>query len=332
MSAADLVDAALEIPVVPSFSRIGPALRQRLDHWTPFDHYDLTGRVVVLTGATSGLGRAAADRFARMGATLVIVGRDAQRNTTVREEIVAASRNERVEQVAADLGDLAQVRELADRVLADHERLDVLAHNAGALTADRRVSPEGIEATVASQVVGPFLLTSLLLERAAASNPSRILTMSSGGMYTTGLTVSDLQMAPADYKGTEQYARAKRAQVTLNEMWAERFGRHGIHFHALHPGWAATPGVDASLPAFSKVMGPLLRSPDQGADTLVWLAADDAALATNGRFWLDRRPRPIHKLGRTRATDTPDRRARLWEWVASTSGADPTLHGEAGDS
>ena len=94
-------------------------------------------------------------------------------------------------------------------------------------------------------------------------------------MYSADLTVSGLQMTDADYRGTEQYARAKRAQVVLNEMWAERFGTLGIHFHAMHPGWASTPGVDASLPTFSKVMGPLLRSPEQGADTLVWLAADD---------------------------------------------------------
>ena len=113
--------------------------------------------------------------------------------------------------------------------------------------------------------------------------------MSSGGMYAAGLTVSGLEMTPEEYNGTEQYARAKRAQVTLNEMWAERHGDRGITFHALHPGWADTPGVDAGLPTFAKVMGPFLRTPAQGADTLVWLAADDTALQSNGRFWLDRR-------------------------------------------
>ncbi len=324
-SLPNIVDTLLEVPVVPSFTRIGPALRRRLDHWTALDSYDLTGRVIVLTGATSGLGRAASEQLARMGATLVIVGRDAGRNTVVRDEIIRASGNERVSQAAADLGDRAQVRDLADRVLAEHQRLDVLAHNAGALTADRHVNPDGIEATVASQVVGPFLLTSLLLERLAASAPSRVLTMSSGGMYTAPLTVADLQMTRGDYKGAEQYARAKRAQVTLNEMWAERFGGLGIHFHALHPGWAATPGVDASLPTFSKVMGPLLRTPDAGADTLVWLAADETAVATNGEFWLDRRTRPIHKLRRTRSADTPTVRADLWDWVAAAAGVTPGI-------
>ena len=149
--------------------------------------------------------------------------------------------------------------------------------------------------------------------------------MSSGGMYTAKLTVSGLQMSGRDYKGAEQYARAKRAQVALNEEWAARFGHAGIHFHALHPGWADTPGVDVSLPTFSKMMRPLLRTAEQGADTLVWLAADDAALASNGLFWLDRRPRSTHKLPSTRTSDTLERRDRLWTWVANTAGHQPSL-------
>ena len=145
--------------------------------------------------------------------------------------------------------------------------------------------------------------------------------MSSGGMYAAGLTVSQLQMTPAKYNGTEQYARAKRAQVTLNEMCADRFRDSGVRFHAMHPGWADTPGVDASLPTFSKVMGPLLRTPEQGADTLVWLAADDGEpLDSNGLFWLDRRPRSLHKLPSTKRSDTADRRQQLWDWVHTTTG------------
>lgn len=325
MNLRDAADAVLEAPILTSFTKIGYAARRHLDEWTPVDSYDLRGRVIVLTGATSGLGRAAAEQLARAGATLVLVGRGAEKNERVVAEIVDATENTRVTQVAADMGDLDQVRELARRVLAEHDRVDVLIHNAGALTADRRVAPDGTEATVASQVVGPFLLTTLLLDRLAVSAPARVLTMSSGGMYTAPLSTANLQMSEHDYKGAEQYARAKRAQVTLNEMWAERFGDRGIHFHAMHPGWADTPGVEESLPIFSKVMGPLLRSPEQGADTLVWLAADAAPLDSNGRFWLDRRPRSIHKLRRTKASDTPERRRELWDWVVETSGEDPEV-------
>ncbi len=318
-----IVDAFIEAPIVTSFTRLGYEARKRLDGWTSLDDYDLTGRVVVVTGATSGLGHAAASQLARCGAALVLVGRSPDRNQAVVDQLITETGNESISHVAADMGDLGEVRRLADRVLADHDRLDVLIHNAGALSTERNEAPGGVEATVASQVVGPFLLTTLLLERLADSAPSRVLTMSSGGMYASSLAPSDLQMSADDYNGTEQYARAKRAQVTLNEMWADRFGGRGVTFHSMHPGWADTPGVDAGLPTFSKVMGPLLRTPEQGADTLVWLAADDLPLETNGRFWLDRRPRSTHRLPTTKSKDTAERRAQLWAWVVQSAGQDP---------
>jgi NAD(P)-dependent dehydrogenase (short-subunit alcohol dehydrogenase family) len=320
MNGREIADAIIEAPIVTSFTRFGFEARRRLAGWTPLDGYDLTGRVIVITGATSGLGYAAAEQLARCGATLVLVGRTAERNQRTVAELRAETGSSTITQVAADMADLEQVRALALRVLADHARLDVLIHNAGALDPVRRVAPDGTEATVASQVVGPFLLTSLLLDRLSASAPSRVLTMSSGGMYATGLAVDELEMTPEAYNGTEQYARAKRAQVTLNEMWAERYGDRGVTFHALHPGWAATPGVDAALPTFAKVMGPFLRTAQQGADTLVWLAVDDRPLASNGGFWLDRALRPIHKLPTTRRTDTPERRQQLWDRVATLAG------------
>lgn len=321
MNPRGIADALIEAPIVTSFTRFGYEARRRLAGWTPLDDYDLSGRVIVITGATSGLGYAAAEQLARCGASLVVVGRNAERNERTVTALAASTGNPSITHVAADMGDYDQVRALAERVLTDHDRLDVLIHNAGALDPEHRVAPDGTEATVASQVVGPFLLTSLLLDRLAASAPSRVLTMSSGGMYATGLTVSGLEMSPEDYNGTEQYARAKRAQVTLNEMWAERHGDRGVTFHALHPGWADTPGVDAGLPTFAKVMGPFLRTPDQGADTVVWLAADETPLASNGRFWLDRVARPIHKLPTTRRTDTAERREQLWNRIAETAGA-----------
>lgn len=322
-SAARLVDAVAEATVVPSFTRIGYDLRRRLDGWTSLDRYDATGRVVLLTGGTSGIGRAAAAQLARCGATVVVVGRNDARNEAVVAELVEETGNPLVSQVPADLGALDQVRDLADRVRRDHERVDVLVHNAGALLADRQEAPDGTEATVASQVVGPFLLTALLLDRLADAAPSRVLTVSSGGMYAAGLSTRSLEMAAGDYRGTEQYARAKRAQVVLNELWAERFGDRGIHFHALHPGWVDTPGVDDALPTFARVLGPALRTPAQGADSLVWLACADDAIESNGRFWHDRRIRPIHKLPSTRRSDTPEARAALWDWVVERCGLEP---------
>ena len=320
---ARLVDALVEAPIAPSFTRVGYEVRSRLEHWQPLDSYRVDGRVVVLTGGTSGLGLAAAEQLARCGATVVLVARDQQRGERVCRELADRTGNGSLSTVVADLGDIRAVHAAATELRRRFDTIDVLLHNAGALTSERHETVDGLEATVASQVVGPFLLTCLLLDRLRSSASARVVTMSSGGMYASPLEVERLQMA-ADYRGAEQYARAKRAQVTLNEMWAAHPGGRGISFHAVHPGWADTPGVAASLPLFRRVVGPLLRDPLQGADTMVWLALDDEGSASSGRFWLDRRPRPIHRLPTTRRSDTPERRRALWEWCAATAGLDPT--------
>lgn len=305
------VDAVVEAPVLTSFTSIGPAVRSRLDDWRPLDTYDLSGRRIALTGGTSGLGRAAAERFTALGASLFVVGRSRDKTERVCAELPGPGA---ATAVIADIGELDQVRAAADEIL-DAGGVDTLIHNAGALTPDRRTNADGVEATVASQVVGPHLMTSLLIPSLSAGHPGRVITMASGGMYAAGLTVQNLQMTADEYGGSEQYARAKRAQVAMNQMWPERVAASKVVFHAMHPGWADTPGVEASLPGFRKVMGPLLRSADQGADTLVWLVADDEATTSSGDFWLDRRRRSIHKLPTTKRTDTPERRARLWEYV-----------------
>lgn len=322
MSLASLLDAALEAPVVSSFTRVGYDVRSRLAHWTKLDDYDLRGRTVVVTGASSGLGLVAAEQFARCGATVVLLGRDTAKTTKVRDGIALRTGNPSLSVVTADTGDLQAVRAAAAEIIERCPRLDVLVHNAGALTADRRESAQGIEQTVASQVVGPFLLTTLLLPLLKASAPARVLTVASGGMYAAQLTVDHLQMGD-DYAGSEQYARAKRAQVTLNELWSQRVPADEVVFHSMHPGWADTPGVRESLPTFRRIVGPLLRSPEQGADTVVWLGADDGEpLSCTGGFWLDRRRRAIHKLPTTRRSETPERRAQLWSWVSDAAGVD----------
>ena len=322
---SDLVDGALEATVAPSFTRIGPLVRSRLDHWREVDTYDIAGRVIVITGATSGLGMSAAATLAADGATLVLVARNAAKADDVRATLLRHGAPGGVEVVIAEMGDLESVRAAAATIAARHDRIDVLVHNAGALDASYAVSPQGIEQTVASQVVGPFLLTSLLLDRLRAADAGRVLWVSSGGMYSQPLAVDQLEMGPDDYDGATAYARAKRAQVTLVEIWSERLRPDEIVMHAMHPGWADTPGVRRSLPTFRRIVGPLLRSPAEGADTLVWLCADEGQpLAESGRFWLDRRPRPIHKMQRTRRADSQHERQRLWDWCVERSGVDPS--------
>ena len=141
-------------------------------------------------------------------------------------------------------------------------------------------------------------------------------------MYAAPVTVGGLQLGPEEYRGARQYALAKRAQVTLGEMWAERVDARDVVFHTMHPGWADTPGVRSSLPTFRRLVGPLLRDAEQGADTILWLAvAPGEPATTSGGFWMDRRRRPTHRLASTRRSDTPERRAELWRWVVETSGA-----------
>jgi len=309
---ADTIDGALELAVLPSYTSVGYTIRKRLYRWTDPADRDLSGRVILLTGATSGIGLAAARLFASTGATLLLLGRDETRTGGVCEELREGTGNPAISTLIADLRDFEAVEAAASEALARHDRLDVLIHNAGALTDDRRTAPDGTESTIATHVIAPFLLTARLLPRLVQS-AARVITMSSGGMYTSPLHVKALEMDAVSYSGPRQYARAKRAQVTLNEMWAERLAGSGVRFHATHPGWVDTPGLSRSLPGFRRALRPLLRSPEQGADTLVWLAADDGRpLRSNGRFWLDRKPRSIHRLRMTRWSDTPERRGRLW--------------------
>ncbi len=247
MSISDVIDHVIEAPIITSCTNIGYDLRSRLHHWQPLDSFDMTGRTVIVTGATSGLGRHAAQRFAEIGATVILSGRNKDKTERVRDEICRATGSTSLDVAIADMSNLDQVRGFADTVRSRYQQIDVLMHNAGALNAERHTNAEGVEATVASQVLGPFLLTTLLLGPLGRCAPGRVVTVSSGGMYATGLTVSELQMSENDYRGSEQYARAKRAQVTLNEMWAERTDPAEVVFHAMHPGWANTPGVAASL-------------------------------------------------------------------------------------
>lgn len=276
------LDATLEGPVVPSFTKLGPAVRRRLWSWEEVGPDALSGQVVVVTGATSGLGKVIATGAGRAGATVELVGRNEERGAEVtaelRDHAVAARFR------CADLSDLAQVRTLAADLARTHDRIDTVVHNAGALLPERRTNDDGLELTWATMVVAPHLLTRLLADRSG-----RAVWMSSGGMYLQDVDLDDLGWEHRPWKGSRVYAQAKRAQVDLVTE-ATRRGETPLQV-AMHPGWADTPGVEAALPGFRKVMGPLLRDPEVGADTAVWLtAAHDRDLEPGG-FYLDRRPR-----------------------------------------
>jgi NAD(P)-dependent dehydrogenase (short-subunit alcohol dehydrogenase family) len=316
-SASLAADAALEATVVLSFSRVGFVARRRLFGWTEPPAGCLAGRVAVVTGATGGLGQAVATRLARLGATVWLLGRDEDRTTALAQRITLGVPGSDVRIALGDLSRPAEVREVAGRLLAADQRLDVLIHNAGALVDRYRRTDDGVEVTGATNLVGPFLLTSLLMPLLRHTSGSRVITVSSGGMYTQRLDVDALDPYPADFRGVAAYARTKRAQVVLNEEWSRRTVGSGVAFHAMHPGWVDTPGLRASLPSFARWMRPLLRSPGEGVDTIIWLACAPEAY-NGGRFWHDRRPRSTVRLP---GTGTPPGEAeRLWAWAAARAG------------
>ena len=150
------------------------------------------------------------------------------------------------------------------------------------------------------------------------------MTVSSGGMYTGRIRVDDLQTERLEFDGAAVYARTKRAQVILTEMLGERLVGTGVVVHAMHPGWADTPGVQTSLPRFHTVTGPFLRSAEQGADTIVWLGAADEPARSTGGFWHDRRVRPTHRMPSTH--ETPEDRRALWDACERLSGLTAADH------
>jgi dehydrogenase/reductase SDR family member 12 len=298
---------------VPGFTNLGYKLHSR-DYED--DLGDMTGKTVLVTGATGGLGLAAATGLSELGAEVVIVGRDQAKIDAALSESGAAHG------YRSDLSLLAEVRDLASDITREHSRLDVLINNVGVLYPEKRETDEGLEASLATNLAGQFLLTNILLPLLQGSTPSRVITVTSGGMYTARLSNAYLLEGKGDYKGATMYAQTKRAQVILTEMWAEKLTDSGVVFHVMHPGWAKTAGVKTSLPTFNKLMYPFLRTPEQGADTIIWLASAERPAESSGGFWFDREPAPTHLLDRTVEKDAS--RDRLWAGLVGLTGSDLT--------
>lgn len=304
-----ILDPLLDASVYWSFDRSGYLRHAR--SFRPEDlTVDLRGRRWLITGANSGIGLELARGLAARGAEVWMGCRSLERGEAARREAGAA----RVLQV--DVGDAKST----DRLIAEAggAELDGIIHNAGLLPdrevragwPDGRGGEEQVEQTAAVHLLGPHRITAGLA--GAMRRGARVIWVSSGGMYTKRLDLAAIRGAAKVYDGVAAYAHTKRAQVILSELWAARLKDSGVESHCMHPGWASTPGVSGSLPAFDRWMQGRLRSAAEGADTALWLACCATLPAGSGTFWFDRAPAKTHFVPWTR--ETAAQREELWAW------------------
>lgn len=307
----DVLDTILDRSIVLGYSRLGYAVRQ--SSWKRDDPAPgaLADRSVVITGANSGLGRAAAARCADLGARVLMLVRDPERGHQAAEDIRADLPRADLVVLRCDVSDPESIRECVDCLRGRADRIDGLIHNAGVLPATRSESATGHELTLATHVLGPLLLTRLLREHLAGSGDARVVLMSSGGMLTAGVPAMDPEYRRGHYRGARAYARTKRLQVAFTPSLARCLEMDGIAVYSMHPGWANTPGVASSLPAFHRAMAPILRTSEQAADTAAWLVATQPRPPT-GTYWHDRRQRPTHLL--PFVNDDPARVRSAWDY------------------
>ena len=304
---------------LPCFTRYGYRRGQKT--WRPMTA-DMTGKHVVLTGANAGLGFATAVSLLEAGATLTVVVRDPAKAADMQRALKAETGREADTVELADLSLLSEVASLSERLHTQSQAIDVLINNAGALFNDYAETAEGIERSIALLLLSPWKLTESLLPMLEDhARPARVINVVSGGMYTQKLRCDELVMTHDKYNGSVAYARAKRALTVLTELWAEIWRDHNIVVNSMHPGWADTPGVQTALPGFRRVTKRVLRSPAEGADTIVWLARASEADQVSGKLFLDREPRTTHLRPRTK--EQPEERARLLDWLTKTYN---TLH------
>lgn len=278
----------------------------------------MAGRVVVVTGATSGIGFVTARELARQGATIAALGRDPERTKEAVAAIVAATGNANVRGFLGDLFLQAEVRRVSSELLESYPALHVLVNNAGAIFSHRGLTSEGIERTWALNVVTPFLLTSLLLPRLETSGPARIVNVASAAHRGVRLPFENLQ-GERGYAGYRAYGRSKLALVLLTYEFARRLGGGRVSVNALHPGFVATRfgrnnpgGIGATTHLLSRLFG---MSPERGARTSIYLASDPSVAGVSGKYFSR-----SHSVASSSASYDPAAGERLWDTLAILTG------------
>jgi NAD(P)-dependent dehydrogenase (short-subunit alcohol dehydrogenase family) len=285
----------------------------------------MDGRTVVVTGASSGIGKATASALAAAGAQVVITARDAGRGRRAADDIRRTSGSDAVDLVLFDLGDLSSVRSGAAELLERCPSIHVLVNNAGLVLSDRRETPDGFEATFAINHLGPFLLTQLLTDRLVASAPARIVNLTSDAHKSArrGLDFDDLQSSRS-YKGMQVYGRSKLANILFTTELARRLAGTGVTANCCHPGVVATgfgrDGDTTGVFAFGvKVIKPFVLTPEKGARTSVYLATSPEVADVSGRYFVK-----CKEAQPTAAARDPEAAARLWaasEELVAAAGA-----------
>jgi retinol dehydrogenase 14 len=268
------------------------------------------GKTVLITGGTSGIGKATAVTLVAMDANVVIVGRNQERGEAAVEEIKARSHNESVELMLADLSVQAEVRGLAQEFQERHDDLDVLVNNAGLVQSKRTETPDGMETTLTINHLAPFLLTNLLLGRLEKSAPSRVITVSSEAQRWGTMDFEEMQSS-RKYRGFPVYGMTKLANIMFTYELAERLNGTGVTANGLHPGSVGTNfghNNRGPMALFFRTFKPFMRSPEQGADTLVWLASSSEVDGVSGKYFFDRR-----EIEAKSVAHDPAARRRLWE-------------------
>jgi NAD(P)-dependent dehydrogenase (short-subunit alcohol dehydrogenase family) len=282
----------------------------------------MNGKVVLITGGTSGIGKASAVALASMGAEVVVIGRNEERGERAAEEIRRESGNEKVSLMLADLSVQADVRRLAEEFQERHGRLDVLVNNAGLVQSQRTETPDGIETQLAINHLTPFLLTNLLLDLLRASAPSRIVTVSSDAHRWAKLDLDDLQSRKR-YRGMQVYGTTKLANILFTRELSERLKGTGVTANAMHPGGVNTNfgnNQRGPMSLLFRAFKPFMRTPEQGADTLIYLASSLEVEGMTGKYLADRKV----KVASDAAYDETLQK-KLWEASEELTGLKVTV-------
>ncbi|KAG7322205.1 hypothetical protein KOW79_015063 [Hemibagrus wyckioides] len=248
----------------------------------------VAGRSFLITGANSGIGKAVAMAIAKKGGTIHMVCKNKDKAEETRAEIIKESGNKEVYVHILDLSETRKVWEFAETFKKRYKTLNVLINNAGCMMTKREVNAEGIEKSFAINSLAMYILIKSLIPMLEKSPDPRVITVTSGGMLVQKLRTGNLQSQRGRYDGTMVFAQNKRQQVVMTEQFAK--AHTSIHFSVMHPGWVDTPMIANTMPDFYRSMKERFRTPEQGSDTVVWLAVSEAAVANpSGGFFQDRR-------------------------------------------